>query len=303
MAQTIADYISARTIGDVEVAIVFDSSGIAPIHLNVPEEIWQAEVPELDGVNEVPSAITTTVVRAGDAIIVIDPALDDPDSRLGARMRARATTWTRSAGLQAALAELVIVNDEVTHVVISHAHFDHCLGVTIEDDGVYRPRFPHARYLMGAAEWRTQPDAALEPPLPREDPFGYLNQAEMWPRIRAVHEAGLLDLVNGDHSVAPGVTLLPAPGETPGHYVTRIESNGQVCYQLADLVHYWFEFAHPDWIVVDSLSRDAPQMAATRRSLLPQVARNDALAIYSHAPFPGWGRIVARGSSLRWEHA
>jgi glyoxylase-like metal-dependent hydrolase (beta-lactamase superfamily II) len=303
MSETIANFISARTVEDAEVAIIFDSTGVAPIHLNVPEEVWRSAAPEFAGVAEVPSAITTTIVRRGKAIVVIDPGLDDPDSRLGARMSARSIGWTRSPGLQAGLVELGIDNDEVTHVVITHAHFDHCLGVTVEQVGVYRARFPNARHFIGQAEWRQQPEPAGPHPTPRENPFAYLNQVEMWPRIRAIHEAGLLELVEGRHAVAAGVEMLPAPGETPGHCVVRIGSGAQACYHLADLVHYWFEFEQLDWIVVDGLERDAGLMETTRRWLLSRIAAEHALVTYSHAPFPGWGRIVERESGFRWEPA
>src|SRR5690606_27307839 len=103
-------------------------------HFNVPEETLRQAVPELADGGPLPSALTTTIVRLGAALVVIDPALDDPSSRLDQRMSARSTTWTRGPGLQATLESLGIANADVTHVVITHAHFDHCLGVTVERD-------------------------------------------------------------------------------------------------------------------------------------------------------------------------
>jgi glyoxylase-like metal-dependent hydrolase (beta-lactamase superfamily II) len=304
MAQSVVESMTTRRIGEAEITICYESTGIGTPHFNVPDGTLRRAVPELADDGTLPSALTSTIVRLGDAIIVIDPALDDPDSRLDRRMSARSTAWTRGAGLQAALEALGIANAEVTHVVITHAHFDHCLGVTIEQrDGVFAPRFPNARYFMSEAEWEQAPDPAATPPSPKEDSFGYLHVAEMWPRLRAVRDAGLLELVAGSRQIAAGVDLVHAPGETPGHCVVRIESGGEVFYHLGDLVHAAFEFEHPGWITVDTLPRDAGTMEATRLQLMPRIAGENALAFYGHAPHPGWGRLVPHDGGFRWEPA
>jgi glyoxylase-like metal-dependent hydrolase (beta-lactamase superfamily II) len=45
--------------------------------------------------------------------------------------------------------------DEVTHVVNTHLHFDHCgWNTTRGEDGVVRPTFPNARYFARRASWR-----------------------------------------------------------------------------------------------------------------------------------------------------
>jgi len=46
--------------------------------------------------------------------------------------------------LLARLAELGVKPGEITHVVITHAHFDHFNGVTQETDDHYEPCFPNA---------------------------------------------------------------------------------------------------------------------------------------------------------------
>ena len=43
--------------------------------------------------------------------------------------------------------------EEITHVLITHAHYDHFAGVAVERDGRYVARFPQARHLIGRADW------------------------------------------------------------------------------------------------------------------------------------------------------
>ncbi len=300
MSQPVGDFIATRRVGNAGIAILCESYGAGVPRFNVSEKTLQSAVPEFAATGEITAAMTTTIIQVGESVIVIDPALDDPESRLARAMSAQ-SSWVRSPGLQIGFDQLGISNDQVTQVIITHAHFDHCLGVTIEREGSYVPRFPTARYFLGRAEWQQKPDQDSIPPTPEENRFEYLHHVEMWPRLQAIHDAGLLELVEGSPAIAPGVELLHAPGETPGHYVVRLDSNGEVFYHLGDLVHGWFEFEHPGWIVVDSLERDVETMERTRLQLMPRVAGEHAVAVYGHGPLPGWGRLVANNGGFRWE--
>ena len=148
-------------------------------------------------------------------------------------------------------------------------------------------RFPNARHFIGRADWegnpgRTEPDSELER------------------RLGAVERRGLLELVDGEREIAPGVALLPAPGETPGHLVVRVRSAGEELYVLGDLVHHACEVEHPGWAPPHA---DAATLAATRARLFPALARTGALAVAAQERFPPWQRIVAAGAGFRWEPA
>jgi hypothetical protein len=42
-------------------------------------------------------------------------------------------------------------------------------------------------------------------------------------------------------------------------------------------------------------------MAVSRQRLLDEVADSAATLLYTHSPFPGWGRIVTTESGYRWQ--
>jgi glyoxylase-like metal-dependent hydrolase (beta-lactamase superfamily II) len=170
--------------------------------------------------------------------------------------------------------------------------------VALERDGALVPRFPNARYLLDRADWDLHftPDGEQRPLAP--SPFVGVNQA-MRERLLVVRRAGQLDLVEGVHEVVPGVTTIPTPGETPGHRAVRVESAGAVCWLLGDLFHYAVELTHLDWLM--PVRRDAVAMRASRERVLPRIVAEDALVTWSHADFPGWGRIVAADGGYRWQ--
>ena len=46
----------------------------------------------------------------------------------------------------------------------------------------------------------------------------------------------MLELIDGEHELAPGVTAVPAYGHTPGHMCLRIESQGQLGMICGDAI-------------------------------------------------------------------
>ena len=85
---------------------------------------------------------------------------------------------------------------DVTDLLVTHAHHDHCINWTL---------FSRARIVVGAAElaWAVQ-----EPWGETAVPELYVRELQTWP---TVHKA------KDGEEVLPGVTAHIAPGHTPGH--------------------------------------------------------------------------------------
>lgn len=292
------EYLSTRKIGDAEITLILEGMGPYPVELNVEEAVWRPAVPEADVDGMVTLCSGGAFVRIGDAKIVIDPGLDDPGTPTAELTDKVFAGWTFTPGFQAGLDQLGIPNDEVTQVIITHAHFDHCLGVAVERDGQLVPRFPNARYLLDQADWNLHftPEGEQRPMA--TSPFMEVNRV-MRDRLQAIMNAGLLDLVENDHAVDRGVTTIPTPGETPGHRAVRIDSNGEICWHLGDIAHYAVEFKHLDWLT--PTRRDATAMLASRQQILPRLVTENALVTWSHAQFPGWGNIATVDGGFRWQ--
>ncbi|HEX5166905.1 MAG TPA: MBL fold metallo-hydrolase [Thermomicrobiales bacterium] len=298
MPQQRTEYLSTRRIGNAEVTLILEGSGPYPVELNVAEGDWRPAVPEADADGNVMLCSGGAYVRIGDASVVIDPGLDDPGTATSAATELVFRGWSFTPGFQAALDELGVDNDAVTHVIITHAHFDHCLGVAVERDGRLVPRYPNARYLLDRADWDLHftPEGEQRPLA--ASPFIEVNRA-LRDRLQVIMRTGLFDLLDGEAEVVPGLTTIPTPGETPGHRAVRIESNGAICWHLGDIAHYAVEFEHLDWLT--PTRRDAAAMTASRQRILPRIVAEDALVTWSHARFPGWGRIVAVDGGYRWQ--
>jgi glyoxylase-like metal-dependent hydrolase (beta-lactamase superfamily II) len=277
--------VQSRSLGDVTVTAINDGTISWPVELTVPEQVWRQEI-DADAEGKIQADSHVLLVQAGGATILIDAGLDEPGSGSDQHFVQEFPGSVRTPGTIAGLASLGIKPEDVTHILLTHVHSDHVDGVAAERGGRLVLRYPNAHVVLGRVDW--------EPPLSE-----WHLEPDVPARIGAVAEAGLLVLLDGEREIVPGVTMLPAPGETPGHSIIRISSNRETLYAVGDLFHVGAEVAHLDWMVPWA---DADQMVASRRKLIDDAVLTDALVVFSHDSFPPWGHIVRdEDSGFRWQ--
>jgi len=185
--------------------------------------------------------------------------------------------------LCASLVKHQIKPDEIQHVIITHAHGDHFNALTALREGQYTACFPNARHYLGRADWEAAQKALEEPNSLESHTFGVLNQQ------------GLLEWVDQPHDLGNGVQIIPAPGESPGHQVVRLHSEGQTLYCIGDLYHLTAEVEHPTW-VVRWTNGEANQHS--RRTFNEAAIDENALLVATHiAPL---GRLARTATGYTW---
>lgn len=217
----------------------------------------------------------------GALSILVDPGEYDPPP--GDPWALPTPTAPPDLGEQ--LAAAGISPEAVTHVVITHAHEDHFAGAVGRYEGEWRPRFPAARHYLGRADWE---DVELQQALADPDTAAGRVLARLW-------QWGLLEAVDGIHLLADGLTLLPAPGESPGHCILRLHTGGQTLYCLGDLYHHPLEVEHPTWVAPWA---DAAAALDSRQRLAAAALAEDALLIASHIPTAG--RLARTPTGVTW---
>lgn len=188
-------------------------------------------------------------------------------------------------GLLARLAEEGVQPDSIDRVVITHGHFDHYNGSTIERDGHIVPCFPGARHYLGRADWE---DAEFQKML--TDPESLPSRT-----LGVIQQQGLLELVDGNLDLGHGVEIIAAPGETPGHQIVRVRHEGETLYCVGDLYHHPIEFQHPNWNVHWA---DAQSNIASRQALMEEALSENALLVATH--IAGAGRLERTADGVTW---
>jgi glyoxylase-like metal-dependent hydrolase (beta-lactamase superfamily II) len=248
----------------------------------VPEEQWRPLYADLfDRPSVLPSL--SVYVESHGARVLVDA--NDYRATVTPASSYALTDYAPPPPLGAQLTSLGVKPEDIQHVVITHSHWDHYAGVTMPTGNGSIPTFPNARYYLGAADWR---DAEIQQALQDESSLESRTLGVLW-------KEGVLQLVEAPMRIADGIDILPAPGETPGHQVVRVQLEDETLYIIGDLLHHAIELAHPDWMVSWA---DAETMRETRRWLLHDALTSQATLIAAHIATPG--HLELDGDTLRW---
>ena len=249
----------------------------------VPKTLWEKVCPA-DEKNRIRLALNSLVIRTPGAVILVETGIGTKTSQKFAGIYCVET----EPGLVPALAGAGFRPEDVDFVINTHLHFDHCGGNTRWDEaGRAVPTFPRARYLIQKGEW----EAALRPN--ERDRSSYLPE-----NFVPLQEAGLVQLVDGDREIVPGVEVVVSPGHTRRHQSVLVHSGGRVLYFLGDLVP---TTAHVRLSYVMSYDLYPLETLETRKRLYEQAIAGDWILGFVHDPVHFFGRV--RKSNTRYEFA
>ena len=186
----------------------------------VPKPLWERRAPA-DEKNRILLGLRPLLVRAGGRWVLIDAGIGDKMSPKDVAIYA----IDRRRNLDHTLADAGLSAADIDVVIASHLHFDHVGGFTVAEGGALRPRFPRARYLVRRAEW----DDATHPH--ERNRASYLAD-----NFVPLQDAGVLEFIEGDGEVLPGISVARTGGHTMHHQLIKIESGGRTAVFVADLM-------------------------------------------------------------------
>ena len=180
--------------------------------------------------------------------------------------------------LRAALQEAGVTPEDVTHVILTHAHGDHIGGLL--QDG--KPVFSRAAILFSQQELAHWTDPALQAETP-ENVRGMI--ASVGAVVRAYGER-VSSFTPGTDICAglPGVQAVDESGHTPGHVGIMARADGKTFLFWSDLLHaFGVQSVWPS--VFSSYDMDPEAAARIRAQLLQQARAEGWLVTGSHVPF------------------
>jgi glyoxylase-like metal-dependent hydrolase (beta-lactamase superfamily II) len=204
------------------------------------------------------------------------------DSGCGANM---GPTLGRLAGNLAAVG---VKPEDIDTILVTHLHPDHVGGLV---DGAGQPVFPKAELVVHQADATYWSDEAVlsQAPEGQEKQFVLLSRATL-----AAYRDRTRTVTGGEP--VPGITVVPAPGHTPGHTGWLIASGGDSLLIWGDIVHLpGLQFAHPEAGMAFDV--DGAQAIATRKRIMDMAATDRLRVTGMHLDFPGFGHVVRAGGA------
>lgn len=217
------------------------------------------------------------VVHSGRYTILVDTCCGNQKDRHPLPMFDRKRT-----DFMRALAAANVKPEEVDYVMCTHLHWDHVGWNTRLVDGVWKPTFPNARYVMSKVEYEHW-DHVYRSGKVDVHTLAFADSVE--PVIRA--EQALL--VQQDFELEQGIWIEPCPGHTPGNFVVNIANDGHQGVMVGDVIHHQVQLLFPE---LSSRADDDPDLARqTRISLIEKHADTGRLILPAHFPNPSIGSI------------
>src|SRR5579883_2557029 len=111
----------------------------------VPKNLWSRTNPP-DEHNRIPMAMRALLVRGNGKNILIDTGMGD---KYDEKTRGIYKLDNSAGTLLSSLADVGLKAADITDVIQTHCHFDHCGGaVSTNADGKLVPTFPNAKYYV-----------------------------------------------------------------------------------------------------------------------------------------------------------
>lgn len=267
-------------IGDIKIHTINDGDTLVdpggPFGL-VPRALWRSYF-EPDEQHMVPMIEMCLLVQVAGQNIIIDTGMGN---KLDEKRRAIWHLSRPRGDLIAALGRLNLTPEDITLVIDTHLHADHCSGNTrfAEDGRTVVATFPNAEYVVQRREY----EDAMTPNERTAGTYYAIN----W---QVLVENGQMRLLDGDTELAPGVWGVVTRGHTPGHMSVRFESQSQHGLFACDMAGYAVHFEKLGWMTAYDV--EPLHTLESKRRWQQWALDHDAILIFPHDPKRPVGRLA-----------
>lgn len=188
----------------------------------VPKSIWQ-NINPADENNMCNWAMRCLLVEDGNRLILIDNGIGDKQSEKFYGYYFLNGEYSLKNSLHAAGVDF----RDITDVVLTHLHFDHCGGSVkwnSNRDG-FEAVFPNAKYWVHPQHWKHALDSN-----PRE------KASFLVENIKPIEELGQLTFLGDDLRISDNVTALVANGHTESMICPVIDTGKDTLVFMADMI-------------------------------------------------------------------
>ena len=243
----------------------------------VPKSIWSKTNPA-DEKNLCKLAMRSLLIEDEGKLILIDTGMGDKQD---AKFFSHYLVPEEDDTLEGSLAILGFKREDITDVVFTHLHFDHCGGAIIRVDGALVSAFPNATFWSNQEHW----DWAVNPN-PRESP-SYLKEnilpIQASGHLKFIHVAttAITDglLAAAPSSIIENLSFRFANGHTRAMMLPQIKYKDRTIVFAADLLP---TVGHIPLIYVMSYDMFPLVTLEERKSFFKEAADNNYVLFLQH---------------------
>jgi len=238
----------------------------------IPKKYWSRRYP-CDENNMCEMAMRILFVETDDRNILVDTGAGDKQLD-----RLKFYQPHKLINLCAEIGRFGYTPDDITDVILTHLHFDHCGGGTVRNpQEEIVPTFPNATYWLSRLQWENY----RHPCLYEKDSFFAEN-------IEPVFEAGQLRLIDKDFELFPGFYLRLFNGHTPGQIVVIVNTESGKLIFPGDVIP---SRAHMSLGWLSAFDNHAALAMDEKKRLLDETAGSSCVFIFCHDAFTPFSKL------------
>jgi glyoxylase-like metal-dependent hydrolase (beta-lactamase superfamily II) len=247
----------------------------------VPKVLWNKVYPA-DENNLCNWAMRCLLVVDGDRKVLIDNGIGNKQDE----------KWLRhyylngDNTLEKSLKKAGYGFEDITDVILTHMHFDHCGGSVVgnEEEG-YRLAFPNATYWTSRQQyqWATHPN--------RREKASFLKE-----NILPIEASGQLKLIKEDGEHIPNIDFRLFNGHTDGQVIPHIMVNGKTVVFMADLMP---STAHIPLAWVMAYDTRPLITLEEREKFYKEALENDYILFFEHDIYQEAGTLIETPKGVR----
>ncbi len=247
----------------------------------IPKALWSRSS-TADENNTIVLSLNSLVIETDGHIILVDAGWGDKQDEKFFRH----AYLHGGTGLIGGLAGCGYKPEDITDVLLTHMHADHCGGCFANGpDGGQIPVFPHATYHASRAQW----EWATENNIREED--AYLTE-----NLKPFGDSGRLSLIEDNGERWSGVSIRICYGHTPGLIVPEITYKDRVFVYTGDLIP---TTAHIP--LLWNMAYDLLPLVtiAEKQELLGEALQGNHILLFQHDPVTECCTVVETPKGIR----
>jgi glyoxylase-like metal-dependent hydrolase (beta-lactamase superfamily II) len=235
----------------------------------VPKVIWNKLIPS-DENNLCNWAMRCLLIEEGNRLILIDNGIGDKqDAKFMGHYYLNGDD-----NLEKSLSALGFHRDDITDVILTHLHFDHCGGSIVREGDKLVPAFKNATFWSNERHWKwaTEPNAREKASFLKENILPVQESGQL--KMVAFTETGTVPFDN-----VPGISIRYAFGHTDAMMVPQIKVGDTTVVYMADLLPSPAHMPLPYVMAYDMF----PLITLTeKKAFLEEAAANNYLLFFEH---------------------
>lgn len=186
----------------------------------IPKPMWSKVYPA-DENNVVKLSLRCLLVDLGDRKILIEAGVGNHYSEKVRRNNGHEETDV----IEQSLAQAGYSAADITDVLFTHLHWDHCNGAVLNDNGQFKLQFPNATHWCSRRQWEHSRVSNIR------------ERAAYYPEIlNFLKEEGRMQLVDEACELFPGISVRLFDGHTPGQMIPFIHFGDKTYVYMSDLI-------------------------------------------------------------------